>query len=196
MEFGELFNLYQKQYYHEIEVRDKINSRMQIPLAVLVAVLGFLGFMLQNRSPEVQGAVVAVFWAFYISASISVTLAIVFFRKSWFGHTDKLLPTAKQSEAYRKELVELYAEFENEDELVNAAMRQYLYDYYVEFSSINTVNNDSRSYNLYKMTVALTVATVCAFGAYIPYQLNGFDKGNHTKPVQVEVINLPRKEAL
>lgn len=196
MDSNKLFNLYEKQYYHEIEARDKLNSRLQIPLAVLVAIVGFMGFMLQNRSSEVAGLAVWIFWVFYLAASISTVFAIIFFRKSWFGHTDKLLPTAKQSEEYRYELIELYSKYENKDELVKDGMRKYLYDYFVQFSSINTINNDSRSYNLYKMTVSLTIATMCSFAAFIPYQLNGLDKGNHVKPIQVEILKLPTQETL
>lgn len=196
MDSKQLFNLYEKQYYHEIEARDKLNSRLQIPLAILVAILGFLGFMLQNLSHDVVGSMLVVFWVLYFFASVSALCAIYFFTKSWFGHTDKLLPTAKQSEAYRNELIQFYSEYEKKDELVKEGMRNYLYNYYVEFSSINTTNNDSRAYNLYKMTVALTITTVLSFTAFLLYQLSGLDKNSHLKPLQVEILKLPIQETL
>lgn len=196
MDSQQLFNLYEKLYYHEIEARDKLNSRLQIPLAILVAILGFLGFMLQNLSRDAEGVAIVGFWLLYSLASVSTAFAIFFFSKSWFGHTDKLLPTAKQSEAYRNELIQFYSEYEDKDDLVKEGMRNYLYNYYVEFSSINTINNDSRAYNLYKMTVALTVTTVLSFTAFFLYQLNGLDKNNHLKPLQVEILKLQTQETL
>lgn len=187
MDSSDLFILYQKQYYHEIEIRDKLNSRLQIPLAVLVAILGLLGLMLQNLSLKAEGIGFYIFVVFFILAGISTVLSIVFFRKSWFGHTDKLLPTAQNSEDYRKELIELYKAYDDHEKLVDEAMKKYLFDYYVEFSSLNTINNDSRSYHLYKTTVALTVATICTFLAFIPYQLYSLNKGTASKPVKVEI---------
>ena len=192
----ELFKLYEKQYYHEIEVRDKLNSRLQIPLAVLVAILGFLGFMLQNRSSDAMGLGVLIFWMFFAVSAVSITLAIIFFRKSWFGHTDKLLPTAAETEKYREQLIAHYAEYDEKDKLVEDALKKYLSDYYIKFSSVNTVNNDSRSYNLYKTTVALTVATVSTFFAFVPYHLLDLDKGNHPKPLQVEIVNNRKSEEI
>jgi len=192
MKSEDLFKLYEKQYYHEIEVRDKLNARLQIPLAVLVATIGFLGFMLQNKSPDVSGFGVALFWVAYGVSLVGVVFSVVFFRKSWFGHTDKLLPTAIETENYRQQLIDLYEPYESKDELVEEGLKKYLFNYYVEFSSQNTINNDSRSYNLYKMTVSLTTSAIFAFIAFVPYHFNGLDKDNHSKPIKVEIVSIPK----
>jgi hypothetical protein len=54
-----------------------------------------------------------------------------FFRRTWFGHTDKLLPTANETETYRQELVKLYEPYEEATRLVEAGMKTYLYGYYI-----------------------------------------------------------------
>jgi len=184
----DLFKLYEKQYYHEIDVRDKLNSRLQVPLVVLVTILGFMGYMLQNKSPNISGNGVVLFWVCFSVSAASIISSLVFFRKSWFGHTDKLLPTAQETEHYKEELMVFYESYDDCKILVEKALKKYLYNSYVTFSSINTINNDSRSYNLYKMTVALTLATVFSFLSFIPYHFNGLDKANHSKPFKVEII--------
>ena len=115
MNKDEQFKLYEKQYYHEIEMREKLNSRLQMPFAVLVVVAGFLGYMLQNASTGDIGIGVIAFWGFWSLAILALASGIWFFKKSWFGHTDKLLPTAEASANYHQQLVDTYQDF---DELV------------------------------------------------------------------------------
>lgn len=106
-----------------------------------------------------------------------------FFRASWFGHTDKLLPTANETEAYRSTLVDFYKESDEREQWVAEAVKQYLYDYFKQFSSENTVNNDARAYHLYRATSAITVAVLLAFSAFVPYffvKQENLKNGNQT----------------
>lgn len=196
MDQKELFRFYEKQYYHEIEVRDKLNSRMQIPLAVLVTVVGFLGFMFQNINYKADSFPIWIFLIFYFLALISSVYAIYCFSKSLFGHTDKLLPRANESEAYRNELISFYSDYKNKNELVDNAWREYLYNYYVDFSSVNTSNNDSRSYYLYKMTVALIVTTILSFMAFIPYHYQRYDNDQYMEHIPFELMNKLKQELI
>lgn len=183
----ELFKFYERQYFHEIDMREKLNSRLQLPLAALLALSGFLGYMLQNKNPDIGGGPSMIFWIFYLAALTSIGCALYFFRKSWFGPTDKLLPTAKTIEEYRKQLVDLYKDYENSEELVEKGLKESLYNYYVEFSSANTTNNDARSYNIYRTTVSLTVAMVLAFLTFLPYYFFRMDKSFGLEVQKVEI---------
>jgi hypothetical protein len=82
--------------------------------------------------------------------------------------TDKLLPTANATETYRQQLIELYGPFENSEALVASAMREYLYQYYMAFSSTNAVNNDARSYSLFRSVIWLTAAIVAGLSSHVP----------------------------
>ncbi|HBP89086.1 MAG TPA: hypothetical protein PKK23_13965 [Nitrospirales bacterium] len=190
----ERFQLYERQYYHEIEMREKLNSRLQMPFAVLVVIVGFLGYMLQNASPQNNGIGVIVFWVFWTSAIISLAIGVWFFRKSWFGHTDKLLPTAESIESYRKELILTYRDFEDNEKIVEEAFGNVLFEYYVKFSSKNAINNDARAYNLYRTIVSLTFAIGLAFLAFLPFQWLGLNQSNHPRPIKVEVLNFEKPE--
>ncbi|MBI2784669.1 MAG: hypothetical protein HYX64_11520 [Gammaproteobacteria bacterium] len=167
----QLFQLYEKLYFHELDRREKISARLNMPLAVLVAVTGFLSYMLQNQPERLEGWFELAFWVMYISAAIAAGSSAWFFRKAWFGHTDKLLPTANETEGYRRQCIDLYAEYDECDTLVAQAMKQYLYDYYMRFSTENTINNDSRAYSLYRATASVTGAVLLAFAAFVPFFL-------------------------
>jgi len=60
------------------------------------------------------------------------------------------LPSAVESEKYRKELIELYNEYQNRDELVKKYFQEYLFKYYSECASSNTKTNDERSKPIHK----------------------------------------------
>jgi sterol desaturase/sphingolipid hydroxylase (fatty acid hydroxylase superfamily) len=179
----QLFSLYEKLYFQELERREKLSARLNVPLAILVAVLGLLSFMLNNAPVGVSAWPSIFFWVFFLSASVATALGAWFFKSSWFGHTDKLLPTANETEDYRSQLIDLYKDFGEKEQLVEDALKKYLYDYYKQFSSENTVNNDARSYHLYQATYAITVAVLLAFLAFIPYffvKQEGLKNGNQT----------------
>jgi len=167
----QLFQLYEKLYFHELDRREKLSARLNMPLVVLVAVTGFFSFMLQNLPESLEGWFSLAFWTLYISATLAAATAAWFFRKAWFGHTDKLLPTANETEAYRRKCIDLYAEYHECEKLVEQAMKQYLSDSYMRFSTENTINNDSRAYNLYRATASVTAAVLLAFAAFLPFFL-------------------------
>lgn len=179
----QLFSFYEKLYFQELERREKLSARLNVPLAILVAVVGLLSFMLNNAPIGISGWPRFFFWAFFVSASCATAVGAWFFKASWFGHTDKLLPTANETEGYRSQLIDLYKDFDEKEQLVEDALKQYLYDYYKQFSSENTVNNDARAYHLYQATYAITVAVLLAFSAFIPYffvKQEGPKNGNQT----------------
>ncbi|MFZ3037397.1 MAG: hypothetical protein WA112_09030 [Rugosibacter sp.] len=43
-----LCDLYEKLYFHEIEVREKLGGRLQTPMAIIVSLIGVLTFLIQN----------------------------------------------------------------------------------------------------------------------------------------------------
>lgn len=172
MNQDQLFLLYEKLYFNELDRREKLSARLNLPLAVLVAVIGFLSFMLKNAPRDIETIEHLVFWCVFIAACTAIAFGAWFFKASWFGHTDKLLPTANETENYRRTLIKLYEEYEEKDALVEAALKAYLYDYYMRFSSENTTNNDARAYHLYQATYAITVAVLLAFISFIPYFLS------------------------
>lgn len=169
MNEDQLFLLYEKLYFQELDRREKLSSRLNVPLAILVAVIGFMSFMLKSAPRDLAKIEHQAFWLILVVACFACALGAWFFKNSWFGHTDKLLPTANETEGYRQTLIKLYAPFEDSSNLVNRALKAYLYDYYMKFSTENTINNDSRAYDLYRATYSITVAALLAFLAFIPF---------------------------
>ena len=47
-----LFDLYEKLYFHEIEVREALGGRLQTPMAIIVSLIGVVVYLLQNFDKE------------------------------------------------------------------------------------------------------------------------------------------------
>ena len=168
----ERFKLYENLYFQEIERREKISARLSLPLAAILANVGLLSFMLNSADRPHSQLSGTFFWLLFCASSIALLLGAWFFRKAWFGHTDKLLPTASQIELYHEKLVLTYQDFDNSDDLVKEHFGNFLFDYYKRFSSTNATNNDQRSYNIYRANAALTVAVLLALATAVPFYVS------------------------
>lgn len=165
----ELFDLYEKMYFHEIDMRDKLSQRLQITLAILVVLFGFLGYMLESASYTLGNIFAYIFWILFVLATISIFVAVYWFVRSWHGWEYEFLPAAEQWEAYRESLKITYSEFGECDRLVNKYMKENIIKSFVECSSQITSNNDRRSWCLHWANAFLIYAVIVAFLAFIPF---------------------------
>lgn len=188
MNTNELSKFYEKLYFHEIDMREHLTSRLQIPLAILVVLIGFLAYMLKNLSYETWTLPFSLFVAFYVLSIIFTLLALIFLVKSWIGFEYSFLPSAKETEGYRNDLIETYKGFEESSQLVDKYLGRYLYDYFVDCSSINTANNDKRSMNLHYSRICIISAVLLAFIAFVPFRFGKIDKSCKSTPVNVNIV--------
>lgn len=163
MKKQDLFQIYEKSYFHEIDMREKLSSRMQIPLAIIVAEISLLGYVLQKLNNIQSGLYGLLFIICYILSTILVLLSIYFFIRSWYNFEYAFLPTADETENYQKELNSFYEEYAERETLTQNAMFDYVYDYYKKCSTKNTLNNDKRSIYIHKTSSFLILAFVGIF---------------------------------
>ena len=94
-----LYELYEKLYFNEIERREKLDARLQLPFSLFIVISGILAFMLLNMSSQASGFAVVLFWIFFISTVIAMIVTLYFFRNAWLGYKRyMLIPTPKASE--------------------------------------------------------------------------------------------------
>ena len=190
MDEDKLFKLYEKFYFHEIDIRERLNSRLQIPLTIIALLFGFLAYMLQNKCDKVGNFSETLFWILFSLSIIAVCFSIMFFIFSWYSYKHKLLPSAISTDQYKDELVEHYKDHEDPEKLVKKYLKKYLYDYYRDFSSENTIINDRKSFYLHLTNLSLIFSIVFSFLTFIPYYFGSLDKSHLTQPVKV-VIEQP-----
>lgn len=186
-----LNELYEKLYFLEIESREKIYSRLQLPLTLIVAIVGALVFLLQNADFETATATPSrvMFIVFIAAATLTLVAAIYLFINALYNHTYLFLPDSSATANYKELLEQTYAQFQNSQQLVENALRKYIINYYIEYAAFNTRVNDRRSMFLHFCNGAIVGTTILLFAAYLSFYFGGLDKNNNAKPpTDVRVI--------
>lgn len=176
-------------YFHEIQTRENLGQRLQIPLAVLIAVAGLMGQLLQNMERGQTGSWVVAFWVAVSGCAVMLGAGFFFFVRSGWGHTYQYLPSAGEMEKYRKECTEHYADYQFCDEYVEAAMRTAIDKWLVDCATANAAINDHKSYNILWLNRVLATAAVFSFLTFVFFYFGELDKKYHEVKI-VESVNL------
>jgi hypothetical protein len=182
------FELYEKLYFHEVEVREKISARLQIPLALLLSITSVYAVMMKGFSFDDGSCWNIGYWcAFGLSLALFIVSAAYFIR-SFYGHTYAFIPSALETESYRDKLIKTYEDYENCNQLVDEYFNKYLFSYYNDCSSSNTEVNDNRSSFLHKCNTYLILLAIPLFISFAIFTLSGIDKSSKDKEYKIKVI--------
>lgn len=183
-----LCDLYEKLYFHEIEVREKLGGRLQTPMAIIVSLIGVLTFLIQNFDKEQGTTSATTFLVLLILSVVTLVAAIYFFVRSWYGNTYAFLPSAEATEQYRLLLQNTYEQYKDGDVLAENYLNDYLCTNYIRCATQNTQCNDKRSLNLHKTNGTLIVSTVLVAFSFLVFYLGDLDKTKATKPTEVVIV--------
>jgi len=161
----EEYKLYEKIYLAEAERKEKLMSRLNLPLAMIVALLSFLSFLI-SKTPNVDTKEGVVFWIAYLMAVVYLLVAMTHFSKAWRVRKDDLvIPTAEKLESHRKLLLEYY---DGDVVQANGQFMQIMMDYYIMGATRNATNNDNRSSQLDQFSKYVIYAVIASIIAFIP----------------------------
>ncbi|MCY7297057.1 hypothetical protein [Alteromonas sp. a30] len=162
---------YEKLYFHELEVREKLEGRLKLPMTIFAIVTAMVLFLFNEIIVKKSFEPDAFFLTIYGGGVVALVVFIFFFVKSWYGYTYKMVPNAVVIENYFQEISEHYNEVDAEhaETWSKEAFEEYLLSTFRDYAAHNTVNNDRKSYNLYKSITALIIAFSLFAVAYYPY---------------------------
>lgn len=185
----ELRRFYQRLYFHEIEARERIHARLQIPLTLLLAVLGAVVFLFQNFDYQAGRwtALRAMFVFFFCFGVIGLTLGILWFVNALYNNSYWFLPDSNTTATYRQRLTETYSAWDGREQLIADAMDAYLMRYFVEYAAFNARVNDRRSAFIHLCNGAIIGAAVLFIFAYLSFYFGDLDKGRIKAPTEVHV---------
>lgn len=141
---------YEKRYFHELDMREKIESRLRGPLTMIIVSFGtfaflekrvFAGGFLDKDYPLLLSFLSGVF--FWVCA-------LYFFMRTIRGYHYSLLPTPKVLEEYfEKILIEgRKSDRGQSKKWAEEDFSEYLFKNYVVSTTQNTLNNDAKSLNI------------------------------------------------
>lgn len=189
MDYQKIFELYEKLYFHEVEAREKISARLQIPLAIILSFVSVYAIFIKGISFSL---ITGWHYLFFFVTCISIFLFVVncmYFIKAFYGHAYEFLPSAKDTEEYRQKLIETYKEYDDCDSLVSKYFSEYLFRYYNECSSINTKANDKRSDAIHKSNTFSILNVIPLVLAFIMFACSGIDNNSRDREYKVNIVN-------
>lgn len=174
----ELRQFYEKLYFHEVDAREKIHARLQLPVTLMLAALGALAFLLQNFDYESGPWTWAriAFSALLACGSVALAIAMTFFVKTLYNNKYYFLPDSSRTSEYKKLLEQTYRNFKDCEQLVSEALDQYLVNYYIKFAAFNTQVNDRRSAFINLCHGAIITAAVFFIAAFLIFYFGQLDR--------------------
>lgn len=189
MDKQNIFELYEKLYFHEVEAREKISSRLQIPLAILLSIISVYAHIIKGISFDNHCFWNVIFGLTFLISIILFVTSMSYFIRSFYGHTYEFIPSAIETENYRQKLIETYKEYEDGESLAEQYFDEYIYKYYNECSSVNTKVNDIRSEFLHKCNTYLILSSLPLVAAFLIFTLAGIDKNTVDKEYKIKITN-------
>lgn len=180
MDERERFALYEKIYFHEMDRKEKLISRLNLPLAMIVAVVSFLSYMLDKAPTTEDGYAGVFFWSSYFCTIVSLVVGSWYFWSSWqLRAFDKGLPTLLELEDYRGKAEAHFSVYgENEDD-AETYFKSVILGYYIEGATTNTKNNDKRTGYLASLASYVTLTIVLAVFSFLPFYLHQQEVKSH-----------------
>ena len=171
MELKERKEFYEKLYFHELEVREKLDARLKMPMTVFTILSAMALFLFNDNVRGKSGELSCAFMLIFLVGCAALFCSIFFFIRSWYGYTYKMLPNAVVLENYYQETYEYYSEKSRKNAMgwTNEAFGEYLHQTFRDYAAHNTVNNDRKSHNLYLSNTAMLISLLVLTIAYYPY---------------------------
>lgn len=78
--------LYEKLYFHEVDARDRVIVRLQIPLALLFSVLSIIAVLLKGVSELGFDYKYVPFYIAFAFSLVFFSLSVAYFVRAFFNH--------------------------------------------------------------------------------------------------------------
>ena len=194
MNSDKLFDLFEKIYFHEMEVREKLIFRVQINFALVATGYAIISYMVRMLDFDQDLSLVKLFVSFTVVSIILSILCLKNLVQAFWGNVYQGMPSPKEIDSYKNELEKHSAEISEynlqypdhaQTEInVNEQLKSYMYEKYRDCSSHNTDVNDCRGAHIHQSFKWLLISAIpflLASGIFIGGDLD---------------VSSPRKETL
>ncbi|WP_130927217.1 hypothetical protein [Pseudomonas sp. Sample_14] len=180
MDDKERFAFYEKVFYQELDRKEKLYARLSMPLAMLVAIVTFLSYML-NKAPTTEDGTASIFfWIFYLSTCLMLLIGALYFRAAWsLRDSDRGLPTLMALETHRRSFRDDYEKYWDTPEEADAHFKSLVLNYFIEGATVNTENNDKRGSYLRSLANYVTAALFVSVLSFLPFYIHQQEQANN-----------------
>lgn len=142
---------YEKLYFHELDAREKLISRLQFCMTFLVALIGAWVYVFSRLNFDAQAGMagVAIFLVFYVVFSVLLIASSWHYAVAAWGHKYECIPSAEKIEEYRQTLHTFYKDTSGGMQVAEDEFLAFVEKYMCECSSVNSLVNDARYKSLH-----------------------------------------------
>lgn len=179
--------LYEKLYFHEVDARDKVVSRLQIPLALLFSVLSIFAVLMKGVSFAGYEHWHLVFYVPFSLSAFLFVVSVVYFVGAFYNHEYSFMPPADEMEEYRNVLISHYETYEGAKEYVVQAFSDFIYGHFNRCSTENTVVNDLRSRRIHMCNRFFLFTSIPLLLSFLVFNFSDMANENKSKPHKIEL---------
>jgi hypothetical protein len=184
-------DLFKEHYFYELGRRESLNSSLSFPVGLITLIASVLFVLWQKVAPPLELAEVVLLIILGL-CSACLAVATFFLIKAYWGYTYKYMPLASALHKFRDDLTNYYkTQGMTDDDAESRACEDFsknLDNRYAEDTRINSLNNDTKSTQIFKANsfiVSAIALGICAAPAYFFLSYN-----TPEEPYRVEISNL------
>lgn len=184
------FVFYEKQYYHEIETKQKIDLRLQTIIIFTFAWLNVSSYTLQVIDYDNNKLIALIFYNLMAMYAVFVFISLRYSIFYFYGNVYQYLQPPSVFEDYYNEVNEYYTKYENDSEYADKELKDFIRENLISATDYNSKLNDKRSQKAFESIKWLVIAFIpffIAFSIFIAFKL---DLKHPTKPILIEEKNL------
>lgn len=176
MDNSQLLNLYKEIYFSELTMKEQLISRMHLTIAFLFGSIGIFGYFTKTVDFSVSNNYSAVFIISYILLFCILVHCSIYFVRSWWGHSYVMLPTLRELEDYRLNLLETYKEYEDGKEIAHNHFDEQLIIKYANCAGINQLLNEKRGEYFHTCNTSLILSAIPIIVCFFTFHYGKLEK--------------------
>lgn len=184
------FVFYEKQYYHELEMKQKIDLKLQALIVFAFAWLNLTSYMVRVVD-ESSDPIVA--YSYYVVIAVYIFLLGISLRYSvfsFYGNTYQYIETPKIFDTYYQEMHDYYSKYYDDTSPADIELNKFIKENLISATHHNALLNDTRSQKSFESTKWMVISFVPFAIAFIIFVTFKLDLTHPTKPILIEEKNL------
>ena len=203
MDKNKLFELFEKTYFHEMEIRQKMAGRVQINFALVITAFAALSYMTRMIDFSKNHPVIGMFILCVITCILLSLICLYYLVKAFWNNVYKGMPTASEIDIYRsnlllhkKEIDDYNTKYPTKKQStvnVDESLSDYIYKQLVECSSAYSIVNSERSSNIHYSFKWILYASIPFFLASVLFIILDLDVSSPRKETPILNISLNKQ---
>ncbi|MGH8781704.1 hypothetical protein [Paraburkholderia sp.] len=188
-------DLYESTHWRELDMRDKIDTRLQASFTLATALIGAISFLVSNvDTGHAFHTLDYVFFALLLVTFALLALSGAFFFRSSAGlffqkDAYKTLPASLELVEYEKQWDDLIVKYPQETagKTSDGEVKKLLVKYYLNSQKTNAGINDQRAKNIARINKLIFVEAILTVVVFGLFYFGGLNKTNFEKPQDIRI---------